>query len=158
MRKVSTGFIAGLMGGVLFGLMMQMMTVPAENGMRMSMMVMVAKVVRSDSIAVGWLYHLFNSAVIGAVFAVVLGSRVRGFGEGAGWGVAYGVFWWVLGAQILMPLLLGMPAFASLRMAPMRMIALGSLIGHIIYGLVLGLAFLRLRHPPPVSAGAAPAR
>jgi uncharacterized membrane protein YagU involved in acid resistance len=150
--------IAGLVAGVLFGVLMQMMTVPAENGMRMPMMEMVAKVVRSDSIAVGWLYHLFNSAVIGAVFAVVLGNLVRGLSEGAGWGVAYGVFWWVLGAQILMPLLLGMPAFASLRMAPMRMIALGSLIGHIIYGLVLGLAFVRLRRPPPVFAGAGPAR
>lgn len=149
MRKVSTGIIAGLTGGVLFGLMMQMMTVPAENGMSMSMMVMVAKVVGSDSLAVGWLYHLFNSAVIGAVFAVVPGSRVHGFSEGAGWGVAYGVFWWLLGAQLLMPLLLGMPAFASLRMAPMRMIAVGSLIGHIIYGLVLGLAFVRLRRPAP---------
>ena len=158
MRRVSAGIIAGLIAGVLFGLMMQMMTVPAENGMRMSMMVMVAKVVRSDSIAVGWLYHLFNSAVIGALFAVVLGDRVRGYGGGAAGGLAYGVFWWVLGAQILMPLLLGMPAFASLRMAPMRMIALGSLIGHIFYGLVLGLAFVKLRRPPPVSAGAQPVR
>ena len=158
MRRVTAGIIAGLIAGVLFGLLMQMMTVPAENGMRMSMMVMVAKVVRSDSIAVGWLYHLFNSAVIGAVFAVVLGSRVRGFGEGAGWGVAYGVFWWVLGAQILMPLLLGMPAFAALRMAPMRMIAFGSLTGHIIYGLVLALAFVKLWRPPPVSPGAEPVR
>jgi len=158
MRRVSAGTMAGVVAGVLFGVLMQMMTVPAENGMRMPMMAMVAKVVRSDSIAVGWLYHLFNSAVIGAVFAVALGSRVRGFGEGAGWGVAYGVFWWVLGAQILMPLLLGMPTFASLRMAPMRMIAFGSLIGHIIYGLVLGLAFVKLRRQPAVFARADPAR
>lgn len=71
MRRVSAGIIAGLIAGVLFGVLMQMMTVPAENGMRMSMMAMVAKVVRADSMAVGWLYHLFNSAVIGAVFAVV---------------------------------------------------------------------------------------
>jgi uncharacterized membrane protein len=158
MRKLNGGIIAGLIAGVLFGVLMQMMTVPAENGMRMPMMAMVAKVVHSDSIAVGWLYHLFNSAVVGAVFAVVLGSRVRGFREGASWGFAYGVFWWVLGAQILMPLLLGMPAFASLRMAPMRMIALGSLIGHIIYGLVLGLAFVKLRRQPAVFARVDPAR
>jgi hypothetical protein len=158
MRSVSAGVTAGLIAGVLFGLMMQMMTVPAENGMRISMMMMVAKVVRSDSIAVGWLYHLFNSAAIGAVFAVVLGDRIRGYRGGAALGVAYGAFWWVLGAQILMPLLLGMPAFASLRMAPMWMIAFGSLIGHIIYGLVLGLAFVKLWRPPPVTAGAGPVR
>jgi len=144
MRTVSAGIIAGLIGGVLFGLMMQMMTVPGENDMRMSMMVMVAKVVRADSVVVGWLYHLVNSAVIGAAFAVVLGSRVRSLSEGAGWGVAYGMFWWVLGAQLLMPLLLGMPAFASVRMAPMRMVALGSLVGHVMYGLALGLGFVKL--------------
>jgi hypothetical protein len=158
MRKVSAGIIAGLIAGVLFGVMMQLMTVPAENGMRVSMMVMVAKVVRSDSIAVGWLYHLLNSAVIGAVFAAVLGDRIRSYGGGAAWGIAYGAFWWVLGAQILMPLLLGMPAFASLRMAAMRMMALGSLMGHVIYGLVLGLAFVKLWRQPAVFARVDPAR
>jgi hypothetical protein len=51
-----------------------------------------------------------------------------------------------------------MPAFASLRMAPMRMMALGSLIGHIIYGLVLGLAFVKLRRQPVVFARVDPGR
>jgi hypothetical protein len=145
--KVGAGIIAGLVAGVLFGMMMQMMTVPGENGMRMSMMVMVAKLVRSDSIAVGWLYHLFNSAVIGALFGVFLGDRAHSYGGGTAWGMLYGAFWWILGAQILMPVLLGMPAFASLRMPPMRMIALGSLMGHLIFGLVLGLVYVKLRHP-----------
>ncbi len=144
---VGAGLIAGLVAGVLFGMMMQMMTVPSENGMRMSMMVMVAKVVRSDSIAVGWLYHLFNSAVIGALFGVFFGERAQSYGPGAVWGMLYGAFWWILGAQILMPVLLGMPAFASLRMPPMHMIALGSLLGHVIFGLVLGLGYVKLRQP-----------
>jgi hypothetical protein len=144
---LGAGIVAGLAAGVLFGIMMQMMTVPGENGMRMSMMVMVAKVVRSDSIVVGWLYHLFNSAVIGALFGLVLGNRTHNYGGGAGWGLLYGVFWWVLGAQILMPVLLGMPAFASLRMPPMRMMAMGSLMGHLMFGLVLGLLYVKLRQP-----------
>jgi hypothetical protein len=59
---INNGIVAGLLGGVFFGIMMQMMTAPTPEGGQMPMMVMVAKVVRSDSMAVGWLYHLFNSA------------------------------------------------------------------------------------------------
>ena len=40
-----------------------------------------------------------------------------------------------------MPILLGMPAFAPLMMPPMRMVAIGSLVGHLIFGLVLGAVF-----------------
>ncbi len=145
--KLFSGALAGLAGGIVFGVMMQMMTVPAPSGGEMPMMAMVAAVVRSDSIAVGWLYHLLNSAVIGALFALLLGSRVGSYGEGAAWGAVWGVVWWVLGALILMPLLLGMPVFAALRTAPMRPVAFGSLVGHLVYGLILGLVYARLRSP-----------
>jgi hypothetical protein len=84
---MGAGIVAGLLAGVLFGMMMQMMTAPAENGMRMPMMAMVAKVVRSDSLVVGWLYHLFNSAVIGALFGLILGNRAHSYSSGAGWGI-----------------------------------------------------------------------
>jgi uncharacterized membrane protein YagU involved in acid resistance len=113
---------------------------------------MVAMVVRSQSLVVGWLYHLFNSAVIGALFGALLVGRARGYGTGAGWGALWGLVWWVLGALILMPILLGMPPFASLRMPPMRPVAMGSLVGHLIYGVILGAVFVRLRRTSGVSA------
>lgn len=52
--------------------------------------------------------------------------------------MAYGVFWWVLGALILMPLMLGMPLFVVDTMA------LFSLMGHLAYGLILGLVAVRV--------------
>jgi uncharacterized membrane protein YagU involved in acid resistance len=130
---------------VVFGLMMQLMMAPTPTGGQMPMMAMVANVVRSDSIIVGWLYHLFNSAVIGAVFGWLLGNRTHSYGGGLGWGVLYGLVWWVLGGLILMPVLLGMPAFAPLMMAEMRLVALGSLMGHLLFGAILGLSFVWLR-------------
>ncbi len=142
--KIVAGALAGLVGGVVFGMMMQMMSAPAPDGGSMPMMAMVAKVVRSDSLAAGWLYHLFNSAVIGALFAAVLGGRVHNSVSGLGLGAAWGFVWWILGGLILMPLMLGMPAFAPLQMPPMRMVAMGSLIGHLIFGMITGLAFARL--------------
>ena len=110
------GAVAGLAGGIVFGLMMQVMNAPAPDGGEMPMMAMVAMVVGSTNLAVGWLYHRFNSAVIGAAIGWLLGSRVRGAASGVALGATWGVFWWVLGALVLMPLLLGMPAFAPLRM------------------------------------------
>lgn len=137
-NEIANGIVAGLIGGIIFGIMMQMMTAPTPEGGQMPMMAMVAKVVRSDSVAVGWLYHLFNSAVIGGIFGWLLGTRSHTFGAGLGWGAVYGFAWWIMGGLILMPLLLGMPPFAPLQMAPMRPVAMGSLAGHLIYGVVLG--------------------
>ena len=151
--RIVAGAVGGVVAGVAFGVMMQMMSAPTPDGGRMPMMAMVAMVVRSQSLAVGWLYHLFNSAVIGALFGALLGSRVGDYRSGLGWGALWGVVWWVLGALILMPVFLGMPPFAALRMPPMRPVAMGSLVGHLIYGLILGAAFVRLRG----TSGASPA-
>ena len=143
--RLLSGAVAGVVAGVVFGVMMQMMSAPTPQGGTMPMMAMVAMVVRSQSLAVGWLYHLFNSAVIGALFGLFFGERATSYGAGVSWGAVWGLVWWVLGALILMPLLLGMPAFASLRMPPMRPVAMGSLVGHLLYGLILGAGFVRLQ-------------
>ena len=86
---INNGIVAGLVGGVVFGIMMQMMNAPTPEGGQMPMMAMVAKVVRSDSIEVGWMYHLFNSAVIGAIFGWLLCSRSQRFTAGLGWGAIW---------------------------------------------------------------------
>ena len=138
--KIVVGIVAGLIGGMVFGMMMQMMNAPDGK----PMMAMVAKVVRSDSFVVGWVYHLFNSAVIGGIFGWLLGTRIGGYGSALGFGALYGFIWWILGGLILMPLFLGMSAFAPLMTEMMRPVAMGSLMGHIIFGLVLGISFLLL--------------
>ena len=138
--KIVVGIIAGLIGGMVFGMMMQMMAAPDGK----PMMAMVAQVVRSESLVVGWLYHLFNSAVIGGIFGWLLGNRIGGYGAGLLWGALYGIAWWILGGLILMPMFLGMSPFAQLMMEMMRPVAMGSLMGHIIFGLVLGVSFLLL--------------
>jgi len=146
---VNSGIVAGVVGGVVFGIMMQMMNAPTPEGGQMPMMGMVAKVVRSDNVFVGWLYHLLNSALIGAGFGWLFGSRSRNFVAGLGWGALYGFVWWVVGGLILMPLLLGMPPFAPVQMEPMRPLAMGSLVGHLIYGIILGGGFVMLQQGIP---------
>jgi hypothetical protein len=141
MHPITAGTVGGLLAGIVFGGMMQMMTAPTPDGGSMPMLQMVAQVVGSTSIAVGWLYHLFNSALIGAIFGWLFGARAVTVGRGLAWGAGYGLGWWVLGGLLLMPVMLGMAPFAPLMMAPMRPVAFGSLAGHLMYGLILGGAF-----------------
>jgi hypothetical protein len=142
---IGSGIIAGLIGGVFFGIMMQMMNAPTPQGGEVPMMTMVAMVVRSESTLVGWLYHLFNSALIGAIFSWLFGRRLQSFAAGLGWGAAYGFVWWILGALILMPIFLGMLPLAPLIMEPMQPVAMGSLLGHLIYGIILGGSFVMMK-------------
>jgi hypothetical protein len=146
-RYVLAGVLAALAGGVVFGLMMQFMTAPAPDDGRVPMMQMVANVVRSDNLAVGWIYHLFNSAVLGAIFGLLAGDRLGSYAIAVGDGAIYGLVWWVLGALILMPVFLGMAPFAPLIMATMVPVALGSLVGHLIYGVILGAGYLAILAP-----------
>jgi hypothetical protein len=143
--KLGASIAAGLVGGVVFGMLMQMMMAPTPDGGQMPVIAMVGQIVGSPTVGVGWLYHLFNSAVIGAIFGWLVGERVRSYGSALGWGAAYGLVWWIAGGLVLMPVLLGMSPFAPLMMPPMRIVAMGSLVGHLIYGLILGGTFAWLR-------------
>jgi uncharacterized membrane protein YagU involved in acid resistance len=154
---LSAGVVAGLIGGIIFGMGMQMMTAPTPDGGHMAMIDMVGQVpimndptgnlAGTNPATVGWIYHLINSAIIGAIFGLRIKSGVRSTATGLGWGALYGFAWWILGGLVLMPLLLRMPVFAPLMMAPMRPVAMGSLMGHLVFGLVLGAAYAWLYRP-----------
>jgi uncharacterized membrane protein YagU involved in acid resistance len=128
--RVVAGIASGLAGGVVFGILMQVW----------GMMPMVAMLVGSESVALGWLVHLFNSALFGAVFAVLVGRWATTLAVAAGLGLAYGVLWWVLGALLIMPAWLGMTAMIF----ELDTNAWRSLLGHLIYGLLLGLVYALL--------------
>ncbi len=97
-----------------------------------------------------------NSVIIGVGFAIVLGRFVSGISSGVGVGLAYGGAWWILGPLTLMPLLMGM-GFGVNWNAAAAAAMLPSLVGHLMYGGVLGLVYTWLRHRAvgPVLATAA---
>jgi uncharacterized membrane protein YagU involved in acid resistance len=128
-QRIVAGVVGGVAGGLVFGAIMAMM----------GMLPMVAMVVGSKSVLVGFVYHMFNSVIIGALFGLIFGSLSRNYGQGALFGLVYGVIWWVLGPMILMPLLLGMGMqFGAAFTPPMLM----SLAGHLAYGLITGLVYV----------------
>ena len=127
-RAIWSGIIGGLAGGVVFGMMMAMMGV----------LPMIGKMVGQPSALVGFAVHMMISAGIGASFAVLFGRVVHTARSGLLAGMSYGGIWWVLGPLILMPWMMGMGFGTNLNLAAAGA-ALPSLMGHLVYGLVLGL-------------------
>ncbi len=128
--SIIAGGIAGLGGGVVFGMMMAMM----------GMLPMIAMLVKSQSAFVGLLVHMVISVGIGAFYGLVASRLPKTTGVGIVAGAVNGMVWWVLGALILMPLMLGMGAMV-LKIGQTQWL---SLMGHVIYGIVTGLLFIPL--------------
>lgn len=129
-RDILAGTVGGLVGGMVFGMLMQMM----------GMIPTIAALVGHSSLLSGWSVHLLISMALGAGFGLVLGRQVTTWLRGILLGAAYGMVWWVLGALVLLPARLGMPL---LRIDSM---AWQSLMGHMIYGVILGaVSFAILR-------------
>lgn len=53
--RLRSSVVAGLIAGVVFGVMMQMMTAPAPDGHRMPVLALVGQIIGSPTIGMGWL-------------------------------------------------------------------------------------------------------
>ncbi len=130
--RIKHGINGGIMGGLVFGMMMAKMgTLPMIGGM-----------IGLPHVAAGFLVHMMISVSIGASFGLLLGPWLNTRGKSLAFGAAYGASWWVLGPLTLMPLMMGMGlgvnwnATAAAAMLP-------SLMGHVVFGLVMGFAYSR---------------
>ena len=131
-RDAVSGALAGLAGGVVFGVAMGLVgTLPS-----------VAQIVRSNSPAIGFALHMIIAAIIGAGFGLLVANQQLRAGETLFWGLIYGTFWWFLGAQTLLPILAGRPLAWDLAGAEQLF---PSLIGHLFYGGVTAVVFVALR-------------
>jgi hypothetical protein len=130
-RALVVGGLAGVVGGWAFGKWM------AQVGF----FPLIAGLVGSNSAMVGATLHFGIAVVIGASFGLLFQRDVRGFGSCLGWGLAYGILWWFLGPLTLLPILRGdLPDWSYQQGGAL----FGSLVGHVIYGLLLGLVYAAL--------------
>jgi hypothetical protein len=99
---------------------------------------LIAGLVHSESMVLGVTLHFLFALIIGATFGVLFQADVRGYGSSMSWGAAYGLLWWFIGPLTILPKWQGY----ALDWSPERGGALfGSLVSHIIYGLVVGLIY-----------------
>lgn len=130
--RLKQGIAGGLAGGLVFGIMMAMMgTLP-----------MIGNMVGLPNAVAGFVVHLVISAAIGAGFGAVAGPFVKNVPGGLGLGLLYGSAWWILGPLTLMPLMMGMGLGVNWTTAAAQAM-LPSLMGHAVFGLVLGFAYSR---------------
>jgi uncharacterized membrane protein YagU involved in acid resistance len=105
----------------------------------MGLLPLLASMVGSESPIVGFLVHMMMSIMIGLGLTVLFGNRLlTSYGRGAIVGIVYGAIWWVLGPLMVMPMMLGGALFA------IDVAALLSLMGHMIFGVILGLVAVRV--------------
>jgi len=137
LRVLGRGIVAGTIGGLLFTVVMvQLGSLPT-----------VASLIGSTSPLTGFIVHLAISDLIGISYGLLFQRQSYDVGSALGWGMSYGFFWWILGPLTLMPILLGAPPQWTIEAAAG---ALGSLIGHLVYGAGLGITFylLEARYNP----------
>jgi hypothetical protein len=132
-NRIKHGIVGGLMGGVVFGVMMAFMGV----------LPMIGKMVGYPNAVVGFLVHMVISAGIGGSFGLLVGPAVTGKISGLFAGMAYGMFWWFLGPLTLMPFFMGMGGLGVNWNPAAAASMLPSLMGHAVFGLVLGMAYSR---------------
>ena len=136
--SIKHGVYGGLAGGVVFGVMMAMM----------GMLPMIGNMVGSPSAWIGFFVHMMISATIGGSFAMLLDAS--GQRAGVESGLAYGFPWWMLGPLTLMPFFMGMGLGVNWNVAAMRQ-AMPSLVGHLIFGAILGVTYRWLQARSGVS-------
>jgi uncharacterized membrane protein YagU involved in acid resistance len=125
-KRVTAGIVGGLIGGIFFGLLLA----------ALGMLPVIAELVGSRSILVGLLVHGAISAIFGALFGFLLQEKLESYQGVMLLGTAYGVFWWVVGALLLMPVLLGRGPQLHAALLPPNLL---SLLGHLVYGIALAV-------------------
>ncbi|WP_238398222.1 hypothetical protein [Halorussus salinus] len=127
--------LGGLAGGLVFGLLLQ----------SLGMMPVIGSLYGMESVAVGWVAHLFHSVVFALVFAAAVvrtdyrdaePARVAALGAG------YGVVLWLVAAAVVMPLWMSAVGLAAPAIPNLDV---NSLVGHVLYGALLGAVFAFVR-------------
>ena len=127
-RAIVVGGFSGLLGGMIFGRWMSAGDFfPLLAGLG---------VIHSHNATVA--LHFCVAILIGASFGLLFQRDVRGYGSSMGWGLGYGIFCWFFGPLTVLPLLTRTGLDWS---ADQGTELFGSLVGHILYGLIVGVAY-----------------
>ena len=127
-RAMVAGGLAGVLGGTIFDRWMSAGEFfPLLSGLS-------AKLSPGGSLVLQFLI----AVLMGVIFGVLFQRDVRGYGSCMGWGVGYAILWWFLGPMTLLPLVSRVPLDWS---SDAGSAMFGSLVGHILYGLILGVTY-----------------
>jgi hypothetical protein len=127
-RAIVAGGFAGTLGGFIFGRWV-------SSGGYFPLLVGFGEL---NSRGMTILAHFVIALLIGVMFGILFQQDIRSYGSCMGWGLGFGIFWWFFGPLTLLRLASGKPLDWS---AERGTAVFGSLVGHILYGLILGVAY-----------------
>jgi len=151
--RLSHGVFGGLVAGLAMGVMVQLV---------LGRMTAIGALytLGEPSLTVGWVAHLFHSALFGALFAVaggpqlvarlaarspvgdsLNGNSLGGYPAGLLGGVAFATALWAVNIGFVWPVWLGTVGLGG---PPVPNFAVQPLVGHLVYGALLGLAVVAL--------------
>lgn len=143
--RAIAGIVAGLCAGVVSGIMFLLMRVPDADGIYYSVLATISRAIGSNDPAVGWSYHLFNAAVSGIIFAVVVGRVIDRLLTAIGLGLVASLAFWSLANVMLLPRLQDVSVGLTDRIA--SPLGVATLIGYAVQGVLLGVIFLWVYNP-----------
>lgn len=135
LRGISNGLLAGLVAGLFFAFFLLMSGMTEDLGNIIGMPTRLG----------GFFVHLCISLIAGIIFVFLLDRLINSWLSAIIWGLIFGIGMWVLGPMTLQPYL----ATGSSLLAKWTIVGFESnklsLVGHLIYGLVLGPIYYVLK-------------
>ena len=131
------GVVAGVIAGVVMGALMVMQMRPVIE-------VAIPSMYFLSGGAAGFTIHVAHGAVLGVVFAALASTQAElTTAKSLAFGLGYGVVLWVALAVLVMPVWLS--AVGSPANPPLPNVNVMSLVGHVVYGAVLGGVYAGLQ-------------
>lgn len=131
--NLQQAIVGGVLGGIGMGLFFQLST---------GLLPVIGSLYGIPNPIVGWITHLFHSAVFGLLFAAIcaeprIGRFVSGPARSGLLGLGWGIVLWAVAAGLLMP------AWLSLLGAPAQFpnLSLAGFVGHGLWGVILGVTY-----------------
>jgi hypothetical protein len=139
-RNVATAGAAGVVAGVAMGIVVQI---------ALGQIAVIGALYGTASPIVGWITHLFHSAVFGIVFAAAcsvatLEQWLHSWRRYVLAGAVYGLVLWTVAASVVMPLWLSLVGLPT----PVPTFSPGSFLAHLLWGVLVGVGYVRLHSTP----------
>jgi hypothetical protein len=130
-RAIVVGGLSGIVAGSIF-----------EKWMSVGdFFPLLGGLMQTQSRVAGLSIHFLVAMVIGVLFGLLFQRDLYSYGSSMGWGVGFGIFWWFLGPLTLLEILDGRkPDWSVDHVSD----AFGTLVGHIWYGLIVGIVYAAL--------------
>lgn len=122
--SLKLGIIGGVAGGIIFGFLMQMM----------GRIEMIAGMMGSNSLLVGWLIHILISVMFGAAFGL-LAVYIKNIWTLT---ILFSVGIWIAGPLVVMPMMMGMGTNLANAFSGEQLMSLAT---HLFFSVIVAIVY-----------------